>query len=208
METNSKWVINLSQTSLNKGQISLLTKGPNFARVQKRLPNIDYITAIESVCHKLKEEDAGELKADINSLLKRAQVPKANLTKQESIGLSQLKKDMDRVVLIADKGVAMVVTDKEDYIKKAESFLAQQAYRTIDRDPTSQIKAKLINSHRKIKTDTNMDKGTYKTMYPTGGIPPKLYGLQKIHKMDTPLNLSYPAGVQLPVGLLRSFPRC
>ena len=45
-------------------------------------------------------------------------------------------------MLTADKGVAMVVMDKEDYIKKAESLLVQMAYRTIDRDPTSKIKAK------------------------------------------------------------------
>ena len=75
------------------------------------------------MCHKLKEENTGELRADINSLLRRAQVPKSNLTKQESIGLSQLKKDKDRVVLTANKGVTRVVMDKEDYTKKAESLL-------------------------------------------------------------------------------------
>ena len=47
------------------------------------IPNIDYITAIESMCPKLKEDDAMELGADINSLLRRAKVPKSNLTKQE-----------------------------------------------------------------------------------------------------------------------------
>ena len=36
-----------------------------------------------------------ELRVDVNSLLRRAKVPKANLTKQERIGLSQLKKDKD-----------------------------------------------------------------------------------------------------------------
>ena len=177
VETNSKWVIHLAKTSLSKGQISVLAKGPNFAITPRHVPNIDYITTIQSVCHKCKEEDAGELRVDINSLLRRAQVPKSNLTKQESIG-----KDKDRVVLTADKGVGMVVMDKENYIQKAESLLAQPAYRTIGRDPTSQIKAKLINKLKKIK---NMDKGIYKTMNPTGCIPPKFYGLPKIHKMGT-----------------------
>ena len=94
------------------------------------------------MCPKLKEEDAGELRASINSLLRRAQGPKSNLTKQESIGLAQLQKDKDRLVLMADKGVAMVVMDKEDYIGKVESLLAQPGYRAIDRDPTSKMKAK------------------------------------------------------------------
>ena len=149
VEINNKWVINLSKTLLIKGQKSLLAKGPNFAMAPNKIPNVHYITVVESMCHKLKEEDAGELRADVNSLLRRAQIPKSNLTKQESIGLAQLKKD--RVVVTADKAVAMVVIDKENYIKKAESLLVQLAYRTIDRDPTSKIKAKLVTTFSKIK---------------------------------------------------------
>ena len=50
------------------------------------------MTAVESVCHKLKEEDAAELRADINSLLRRAKVPRSNLTKWESIGIKPAQK--------------------------------------------------------------------------------------------------------------------
>ena len=79
---------------------------------------MDYITAVESICSKLKEEDAMDLRLDINSLLRKAQAPKPNLTKKERIGLAQLKKDKDRVILTADKGVAMVVMDKQEYVNK------------------------------------------------------------------------------------------
>ena len=47
--------------------------------------------------------------------------------------------------------MAMVVMDKEDYIQKAESLFVQLAYKTIDSDPTSQIKARLITTLRRIK---------------------------------------------------------
>ena len=86
----------------------MLTKGPNYAITPSHIPNIDYITAIESMCPKPKEDDAMNLRSDINSLLRKAKVPKSNLAKQEKIGLSQLKRDKDRVILTADKGVAMV----------------------------------------------------------------------------------------------------
>ena len=99
-------------------------------------------------------------------------------------------------MLTADKGVAMVVMDMEDYIQKVESLLVQPAYRTIDRDPTSQIKAKLVTTLRKIKKDTNIDEGTYNTIYPTGCIPPRFYGLPKIHKTGTPSGQLYHIGVQ------------
>ena len=177
----------LIQNILTKGQESVLAKGPNFALAPDNIPSIDSITAVESVWPKLRNKDAQELRVDINTLLRRSQAPKPNLTKQERRGLSQLKKDRDRLVLTTDKGVALVVMDKEEYIRKAEVLLAQPAYRTINSDPTNKIKAKLITKLRKIKKDTSLDEGTYKLMYPTGSVPPKFYGLPKIHKTGTPL---------------------
>ena len=179
---NNKWVINLSKTSLTGGQRSVVAKGPNFSIAPRYIPNIDYITAVESMCPKLKEEDAKELRANINSLLRKAKAPKPNLTKQERLQLAQLKKDKDRVILTADKGVPMVVMDKEDYITKVEELLSQPANRVLPTDPTNQIKAKLITKLRKIKKDNNLEEGMYKAMCPTGCIPPMFYGLPKIHK--------------------------
>ena len=92
---------------------------------------MDYITTVESMCSKLKEEDAMELRLDINTLLRKAKAPKPNLTRQERTGLAQLKKDKDRVIITADKGVAMAVMDKEEYVTKAQELLAQPAYRLI-----------------------------------------------------------------------------
>ena len=185
-DNNNKWVINLFKTRLTEGQVSVLAKGPNFAITPKYIPNVDYITAVESMCSKLKEEDAMALRSDINALLRKSKVPKPNLTRQESIGLAQLKKDKDRVILTADMGVAMVVMDREDYISKVQQLLAKPAYRPIPRDPTNKVKAQLITKLRKIKKEDNLDEGTYKAMYPTGCIPCKFYGLPKIHKTGNP----------------------
>ena len=38
-----------------------------------------------------------------------------------------------------------------------------------------------------VKSQTGLNNQTYKAMYPTGCVPPKFYGLFKIHKPDTPL---------------------
>ena len=40
---------------------SVLAKGPNYANTPKYLPTVDYISALESICLKLKEQDAMEL---------------------------------------------------------------------------------------------------------------------------------------------------
>ena len=185
--SNSKWVINLSKVALTWAQRSLLEKGPNFAISPNNIPNLDYITAIETVCSKLKEEDVAELRGEINGILKKGKIPKPNLDKEERIALNQLRKDKDRVILTVDKGVTMVVLDKEDYINKAKDLLNTPAYKEIPKDPTNKIKAQLINKLRRIKKGRKLEEGTYRTMYPTGCIPPKFYGLPKIHKTGTPL---------------------
>ena len=48
------------------------------------------------------------------------------------------------MVLTVDKGVALVVIDKEEYKQKADNLLDQPTYRSIERDPTNKIKVKLI----------------------------------------------------------------
>ena len=150
-------------------------------------PNLEYITAIEAACTKLRQQDAEELRADINRVLRSSQPPKPNLTKAQNLALRELKRDRDCIVLTADKGVAMVIMDRQDYINKANHLLNQSTYKSIAKDPTSSIKNKLINILKRVKTKTGLDSNTYKSMYPTGCVPPKFYGLPKIHKPETPL---------------------
>ena len=87
----------------------------------------------------------------------------------------ELKRDKDRLILTADKGMAMMVLDRKEYIEKAENLLVQPAYRTIDRDTTNKLRAKLITILRRIKMETNMEEGIYKTMYPTSCTPQVLW---------------------------------
>ena len=172
---------------MTPAQRSVLAKGPNFAVTPRQPPNLEYITAIEAACTKLSQQDAEELRADVNRVLRSSHPPKPNLTKAQNIALRELKRDRDRIVLTADKGVAMVVMDKQDYINKANQLLNQNTYKVISKDPTTTIKNKLINILRVIKTKTGLGSYSYKAMYPTGCVPPKFYGLPKIHKPDTPL---------------------
>ena len=112
---------------------------------------------------------------------------KPNPAKAQNSALRELKKDGDCIVLAADKGVAMVIMYRQDYISKASNLLSQNAYRSIPRDQTNTIKNKLINILKRIKSQTGLNNKTYKAMYTTGSVPPKFYGLPKIHKLDTPL---------------------
>ena len=192
---------------LAQGQKSVLSKGPNFSITPRYIPNVDYITVVESMSSKLKEEEAMELRSDINALLRKAKTPQPNLTRQERIGLAQLRKDKDRVILTADKGVVMVVMDREEYVTKVQELLTQPAYRSIPRDPANKIKAQLIIKLRKIRKDNNLDEGTYKAMYNTGCIPPKFYGLPKIHKTGNPLRPIVSSKGSVTYGVTKSLVR-
>ena len=54
-------------------------------------------------------------------------------------------------------------------------------------DPTNKYKNKLIALLKNIKAEGGMDDNTYKRLYPTGAVPPKYYGLPKVHKSGMPL---------------------
>ena len=74
----------------------------------------------------------------------------------------------------------MVIMDRQDYINKANNLLNQNTYRSIAKDPTNSIKNKLINILKRVKGQKGLDSNTYKSMYPTGCVPPKFNGLPKI----------------------------
>ena len=91
------------------------------------------------------------------------------------------------MILTVNKGVSMVVMDRDDYNKKAEALLQQPAYRPITNDPTNKYKTKLIALLKSIKTEGGINESTYKRLYPTWAASCKFYGLPKIHKEGTPL---------------------
>ena len=108
---------------MTPAQRSVLAKGPNFAVTPRQPPNLEYITAIEAACTKLSQQDAEELRADINRVLRYSHPPKPNLIKAQNSALRELKRDRDHIVLTADKGVAMVIMDRQDYITKPAIYL-------------------------------------------------------------------------------------
>ena len=129
---------------MTKAQRYVLAKGPNFVVSQKHPPNLEYITAIEAAHTKLSQQDSEELRADINWDLRASHPSKPNLTKVQSITLRELKKERDHIVLTADKGVAMVIMDRQEYISKANTLLNQNTYRSIPQDLTTTIKTSLL----------------------------------------------------------------
>ena len=113
----------------------------------------------------------------INRLLKQQQTQhkkQCNLNPTQCRPLTQLKQDTSRVVLTADKGVAMVIMDQEDYTNKVNTLLQDTStYKLLKKVPTSSPKNKLITILKDIKQTGALNTTKYKQLYPTSAVPPK-----------------------------------
>ena len=168
-------------------QEKALAHGPNFVITTKEPPVSEYILQIERVCQQLEKGKAEELQGEIKQILKKTQPPIPNITREEAKAIEELRRDKERVILTADKGVSMVVMDTEDYIRKSEELLNQPTYKLLSSDPTTKHKNRLISILKSIKAEGGIDNTTYKRLYPTGAGSPKYYGMPKIHKQGVPL---------------------
>ena len=145
------------------------------------------MVAIEKACLKLIPGKAEELRGGIKAILKKKTNNKPNSSKEEYQAIKELRNDNTRILPTADKGVSMVVMDKEDYINKSEELLQSFTYKVLTTDPTTKHKNKLISLLKSIKAEGGINESTYKRLYPTGAGTPKYYGLPKVHKRDIPL---------------------
>ena len=123
---------------------------------------------------------------------------KLNITAEDLRTIKELMEDQSWVVLTAEKGVAMVVMDKQDYIDEALSLLTDSnTYRIINKDPTTRLKNKLTSILRE------SNKQEYLVTQPTGRCtqlvlsPQSFMACPKIHKVGTPSDPLCQVGVPL-----------
>ena len=92
--------------------------------------------ATELAASKLHNQEAEEFRSDVNRLPQQQHNKHCNLNPAQHRGLTQLRQDNTRVVLTADKGVAMVIMDQQDYNKKAQALLQDSnTYKVLPKDP-------------------------------------------------------------------------
>ena len=180
----NKWIINIFDKSLTKTQEKLLSCGPYFAVAPKNLPIMEYVPPLEQACTKLGEWKAEEFRVEVMAAIKKIHKPQPNITKEVRMALAELKKDHSRMVLTADKGVALVIMNTEDYKKKAEDLMNHHTYRSITSDPTMRLKNKLITLLKSIKA-----KGGMKERYTKGSTlqvqdPPSSMGFLRSIRLE------------------------
>ena len=126
----------MSSKPLSAAEKSLLQKGPTFAITPTTPPIIDYIAANKHICKTLGENaptiktDSVEYCTKVKNVLtnysKRSKLIKSNITKEEKEVLHNLKKDDNYMILTADKGVELIIMDKDTYKEKCVTLLSEQ----------------------------------------------------------------------------------
>ena len=102
--------------------------------------------------------------------------------------MEKLKKNDDIKILPADKGRATVILDSDVYKNKMTKLLSDSnTYMPLKNDPTHKYKSELIEILRTWDKQDLIPKKIHHQIYSTQEEVPKLYGLPKIHKKDTPL---------------------
>ena len=138
-----KWIINLSRKELTPEEKSLLQKGPKFTVTPATIPFKEYIsttTVAALQAGELNGVDCSGLYHDVNRILNTfTNKPiHTNITKSEHLKLENHRKDKDCIIVTADKGVALIVMDKTEYITKCEALLQDNSvYQNLSKDNIS-----------------------------------------------------------------------
>ena len=146
--------------------MKVLSRGQNFAILPRNPPVGEYIASIENACTKLKPGKVDELRGEIKTILKKIKTPTNNITREEKKALVELRRDTNKIILTADKGVSLVVMNREDYQKKALELLDQPTYKTLATDPTNKYKNRLISLLKTIKSEGGIDETTLQKIIP------------------------------------------
>ena len=178
-----KWVLNLSSKQLSELEWRGLEKGLKFAIAPSKIPTAEIIASVEEGIFRLDDDQKHLIRAEVNSVLRRAKPPPKNINNNVFKASISLKKDPNRLVLSADKGNCVVVMDKRQYREKALSLLNDRnTYSILKSDPTSKTQRKLNKILLDLKKASIINGALFWILYSSDGLSPRFYGLPKIHK--------------------------
>ena len=107
----------------------------------------------------------------------------SNLTKEELLALNSLKSDRTSVIKEADKSSGVVVWDREDYVKEAESQFGDAAvYSKLDNDPSDHLHCVVNRAVGKVRERGDIDDKTLEYLMVNDPKLGRFYLLPKIHK--------------------------
>ena len=97
-----------------------------------------------------------------------------NITKSEHLALEHCSKDKNYIIVTADKGVALVVMDKAEYITQCEALLQDNlAYQHLSKDTSQTIHKELIKNLQDYKNNNFISGTEFTQLRPHGSNSPE-----------------------------------
>ena len=110
-----------------------------------------------------------------------------NLTHKQKRALKELRRNEDIVIKSADKGGAIVIWSKQDYIKEARRQLSNKAhYRELAADPTADFENTITQFVITAVKEKSITYITGTNITPKHSTTPTFYMLPKVHKPNIP----------------------
>lgn len=179
-----KNVVNLSFSNFDPCIFSLLNKGLNFVISPEKVPIDDIICNIEYGIRDFPHNVKEVMRQDCAIGLKKVKPPKINLSRDELLALKSPRENTDIVLLKADKGGAIVILDKSDYVNKMIDHLSNSGcYVKLKKNPLKYV-PKVVAAT--IKSNLSLSPLSRK-LIESNPLTPRIYGLPKIHKFGAPL---------------------
>jgi len=200
---NSNLVLNLSNKNIPPNIINFLSLGPNFSVPSSKLDNsttINLIADLESIVDSCDTPDnhKSALRNAFNNELSKYKYSKP--IRSLNVVEKQILKDKadfdkwikeykdDLIITKTDKTKQTIILNKADYDDKLNDILNDKnSFKVVRKNPIDEINAKVKTLINKLLKDNWIDKKTFNYLCNNNPYCPRMYGLPKAHKVDTPL---------------------
>ncbi|XP_044751730.1 uncharacterized protein LOC123311725 [Coccinella septempunctata] len=194
LSTKQSWLVNLSGVELPEGVKTMLSLGPKFGvpphnnqiSIKKILSDVEYIIS------DLSERTRDIIRAQTTNIITNFHF---NNIRKPSYLYSLYKETRnflrsrdDLLVLNSDKGNVSVLMTSVDYFERCDTLVNDgQIYELLNRDPTNQIETKNNKLVKFLKDSKFVDVSEARDLMSYDTVPPRFYGLPKLHKEGIPM---------------------
>ena len=110
-----------------------------------------------------------------------------NISDEEFTAIKTLKNNKKIIISCADKGNAIVILDKKDYIEKAQQTLKSEQFQHVSKLPLKQKEDEMNKFLRQLHQHHVITKELFYQIRSTSSSLPCMYGQPKVHKHGYPI---------------------
>ncbi|XP_045466656.1 uncharacterized protein LOC123675350 [Harmonia axyridis] len=195
IQIRDEWLCNLTTTQIPTEVKVILSLGPKFGVAPlpvKDIPIKNIVADVENIINLAPITRQNILRAKCTNAITNF-VHNSKMTHNfEHYLLTNARRFVkthdDLVITPADKGNITVILSTEQYEQKMNQLLQDSSvYKQLRRDPTNEFQCKNNKIVKQLKDKGFIDASMARKLTTYKAIPPRIYGLPKVHKADIPL---------------------